>query len=296
MPAILTESGFIDHPMDAAKLKDPNFIHALAVAHAKGLCAYFGIQYKALKPEPMNPAILYRVILDGKQTMALSSQENAISEVKKAMDSGEASKGVVQRSTDNVNIFEVTVPQVMPKPHLGPVPSLQITIKTPIMGKETITLEQCQQFLSKNNPDPLNIIPFYKSMGEQLGIRWGYAFAQMVKETNYLKFGGDVLPAQNNFAGIGAVGGGDPGSAFSTPEEGVLAQMEHICAYASLEPLPVGMPKVDPRFDLVTRGSCPNWEDLNGRWAVPGVCYGEEIVAIYGRISAEVVELPRNQA
>lgn len=46
MPAILTENGFIDNVTDTAKLKDPNFRQALAVAHAKGICDYFGIQYK----------------------------------------------------------------------------------------------------------------------------------------------------------------------------------------------------------------------------------------------------------
>lgn len=46
MPAILTENGFIDSPADTVKLKDPNFRQALAVAHAKGICSYFGIQYK----------------------------------------------------------------------------------------------------------------------------------------------------------------------------------------------------------------------------------------------------------
>lgn len=46
MPAILTENGFIDNAADAAKLKDPSFRQALAVAHAKGICDYFGITYK----------------------------------------------------------------------------------------------------------------------------------------------------------------------------------------------------------------------------------------------------------
>lgn len=46
MPAILTENGFIDSVSDSAKLKDPAFIHSLAVAHAKGICDYFGIVYK----------------------------------------------------------------------------------------------------------------------------------------------------------------------------------------------------------------------------------------------------------
>ena len=50
MPAILTENGFIDSVSDSAKLKDPAFIHALAVAHAKGICDYFGITYKESGP------------------------------------------------------------------------------------------------------------------------------------------------------------------------------------------------------------------------------------------------------
>ena len=275
MPAILTENGFIDKATDAAKLKEPNFRQALAVAHAKGICDYFGIQYKeAISTQP-NPNVLYRVILDGKQKMALSSQENAIFEVKKSVNSGQASKGVVQRTTDDANIFEYLTPQTV--------------LKTPIMGKETITLEQCSQFLFKHNPDAPEIIPFYKKYGEMLGIGWGYAVAQMIKETDYLKFTGAVKAEQNNFSGIGAIGAGSQGATFSTQEEGVLAHLEHLYAYASKDPLPAGVPKVDPRFDLVTRGSCPNWEDLNGRWAVPGNGYGEDVVRIHNEIAKEVV-------
>jgi len=275
MPAILTENGFIDKATDAAKLKDSNFRQALAVAHAKGICDYFGFQYKEATSSQPNPKGMYRVILDGKQTMALSSQENAITEVKKAVDSGQASKGIVQRTTDGVSIFEYVAPQTV--------------LKTPIMGKETITIEQCTQYLSKYNPNAPDIIPFYKKNGEMLGIGWGYAVAQMIKETGYLKFNGAVKAEQNNFAGIGAVGGDAQGATFSTPEEGVLAHLEHLFAYASKDPLPVGVPKVDPRFDLVTRGSCPNWEDLNGRWAVPGNGYGEDVVRIHNLIAKEVV-------
>lgn len=46
MPAILTENGFIDSFSDAAKLADADFRQALAAAHAKGICDYFGVQYK----------------------------------------------------------------------------------------------------------------------------------------------------------------------------------------------------------------------------------------------------------
>ncbi|MBC2723481.1 N-acetylmuramoyl-L-alanine amidase [Desulfosporosinus sp.] len=275
MPAILTENGFIDKEADVAKLREPNFRQTLAVAHAKGICDYFGIKYREEISSQPNPSVMYRVILDDKQTMALSSQDNAIFEVKKAVDSGQALKGVVQRTSDDVNIFVY-----------DPAPNV---VKTPIMGIETITIMQCSQFLLKHNPNAPDIIPFYKKNGEILGLRWGYAVAQMIKETGYLKFNGAVKAEQNNFAGIGAVGGGAQGATFSTKEEGVLAHLEHLFAYASKSPLPVAIPKVDPRFDLVTRGSCPNWEDLNGRWAVPGNGYGEDIVRIYNLIAKEVI-------
>ena len=158
-----------------------------------------------------------------------------------------------------------------------------------IIGKESLTVEQCQQYLLKNNPTAPEVIASYKKFGDILGIMWGYAVAQMMKETNYLKFGGDVKPQQNNFAGIGAVGGGAVGASFSSIDDGVLAHLEHLFAYASTASLPAGLAKLDPRFDLVTRGSCPNVEDLNGHWAVPGVGYGESIISIYNRIFAEVI-------
>jgi Mannosyl-glycoprotein endo-beta-N-acetylglucosaminidase. len=159
--------------------------------------------------------------------------------------------------------------------------------KTPIMGSEEVTVVQCRQFIRKVNPNAPDIIPFYQKYGEILGIRWGCAVAQMIKETNYLRFTGDVKPEQNNFAGIGALGGGVVGAAFATPEQGVIAHLEHLYAYASTSALPVSLPKVDPRFGLVTRGIAPNWEDLNGRWAVPGNSYGQEIVAVYNQMLKE---------
>ena len=291
MPAIVTENGFIDNAMDKAKLNDPNFRHLLVVAHAKGICDYFGVLYK--EPTPSQPTInvMYRVILDGKQTMALTSQENAITEVKKAVDSGQAQKGSVQLNTDSVSVFDYAnqIPTPIPATPPAQPPAPTVLFKTPIMGKETITLEQCRQFLFKYNPNAPDIIHFYKAKGELLGIRWGYTVAQMIKETGYIKFGGGVLAEQNNFAGIGSVGGEAHGATFSTPEEGVLAHLEHVYAYASMDPLPVGFLKVDPRFDLVKRGNCPNWEDLDGHWAVPGKGYGEDVVRIYTEIAKEQI-------
>lgn len=61
MPAILTESGFINTAADAAKLAGADFRKALAIAHAKGICEYFGIPYKeeAGEEKRMKTAVVY---------------------------------------------------------------------------------------------------------------------------------------------------------------------------------------------------------------------------------------------
>lgn len=65
---------------------------------------------------PVVPKISYRVILDGKQTIALASQDNSIAVCKSAVDGGSAIKGIVQRNTDSVNVFEYTKPIVIVVP------------------------------------------------------------------------------------------------------------------------------------------------------------------------------------
>jgi len=58
MPAILTESGFIDNVNDGAKLARSEFRQALALAHAKGICKYFGITYKEETKVVLGVAVL----------------------------------------------------------------------------------------------------------------------------------------------------------------------------------------------------------------------------------------------
>ena len=164
------------------------------------------------------------------------------------------------------------------------------TASTLILGAETTTVEQCNQYIRKVNPNAPDIVPLYKKYGELLGIKWGYAVAQAIKETGYFRYTGDVKPEQNNYAGMGAVGGGAKGAVFMTPEQGVIAHLQHLFAYASTQSLP--MPIVDPRFSLVSKGACQTWESLNGRWAVPGVGYGEDIVSIHDAILKEQVVQP----
>lgn len=113
------------------------------------------------------------------------------------------------------------------------------------------------------------------------GVRAEVAFTQCMKETGFLKYGGDVLPNQYNFAGLGATGAVN-GASFSNVRMGVRAQIQHLKAYASLDGLT--NPCVDPRFNLVKRGSAQyvEWlgikENPNGYGWATSKSYGHDIV------------------
>ena len=83
------------------------------------------------------------------------------------------------------------------------------------------------------------------------GVRAEVVFVQCMLETGFLKYGGDVLPNQYNFAGIGATGAVH-GASFGNVRVGVRAHVQHLKAYASLDGLTQQC--VDPRFNLVARG------------------------------------------
>lgn len=72
----------------------------------------------------------------------------------------------------------------------------------------------------------------YMRHGEELHVRWDYAFFQMLLETGYLAYGGDVKPDQNNFAGLGATGKGARGERFKDVSTGARAHIEHLLMYS----------------------------------------------------------------
>ena len=126
-----------------------------------------------------------------------------------------------------------------------------------------------------------SILEFCKILYEEAsaeGVCPEVLYAQVMKETGYLKFGNLVQPDQCNFGGLGATGPGHPGYTFASVREGLRAQVQHLKAYATTEPLNNSC--VDPRFSYVARGCAPKTTDLNGRWAVPGIGYGESLNAI----------------
>lgn len=173
--------------------------------------------------------------------------------------------------------------------------------KTAIMGKAQATAQQMALFCRSKNSAPQltscsleQLAEMFIEEGEAEGVRGDVAFAQSLHETGYFKFGGIVLPTQNNYAGIGALNGNATGQAasFPDPRTGVRAQIQHLKAYASTEALVNEC--VDPRFSLVARGVAPYVEWLGAAdnpqgcgWAVPGTGYGANIVKLLGQIMAQ---------
>lgn len=180
--------------------------------------------------------------------------------------------------------------------------------KTAIMGEAQATAQQMALYCRSKNAEPQitsctleELAGMFLEEGRAEGVRGDVAWAQSLHETGYFKFGGIVLPTQNNFAGIGALNGNATGQAatFPDPRTGVRAQIQHLKAYASTEPLVNAC--VDPRFSLVTRGCAP-WVEWLGAsdnpqgkgWAVPGKGYGASVTKLLGAIMAQ--ETPQSPA
>jgi len=113
-----------------------------------------------------------------------------------------------------------------------------------------------------------DIITYYKEHGETYRVRWDWAFAQACHETGIFVFGGDVKPEQNNFAGIGATGNGEPGDSFPTISDGVLGQIQHLASYAGVD-IPIGELKAErtKKVKNYILGKSKTWEELAKSWA-----------------------------
>ena len=178
--------------------------------------------------------------------------------------------------------FNIDTPEVSVKPTVS-------VSDTSIIGTPIATQSQCVKYLLRNNPNPNlpvsaeQIVAYYYEEGRREGIRPDVAFCQALKETGFFRYGGDVVPEQNNYCGLGTTGGGVRGEYFATPQLGVRAHIQHLLAYSSTR-RPT-MPVVDPRYGLVRQAygsrTLGTWQDLNGRWAVPGNYYGQEILSMF---------------
>lgn len=281
MPAILLELGFIDNARDAKYINDDAFQNKVAEAVSKGVCEWLGISYvPATPPAPKKYELYYAGCLESLFTDRAEAYNYGWIAYN---DAGH--KDVYLISPDGSKYVFDQHPEENPKK-----PSPNPVDETPILGDAIATAEQLFGYAKTVNPEfPDSLPAMYLEIGKWYGIRGDIAFGQMLYETNYFRFGKDVQQNQNNFAGIGAVGGGAVGASFTTIDEGIRAHIQHLYGYASTGPIPEGEPLVDPRFNLLTRGSVQTWEGLNGHWAVPGTTYGQDILTIYKKLSEYVV-------
>ncbi|MBX7307592.1 N-acetylmuramoyl-L-alanine amidase [Clostridium chauvoei] len=170
--------------------------------------------------------------------------------------------------------------------------------KTVIMSEGVAKRSQMISFLQKKNSSKslsyiTNFVDWTLEEAATEGINADILFAQIMLETGYLKFGGDVKEEQNNFAGLGAVGNGAPGESFPSIQIGIRAVVQHLKAYASTEPLKLEC--VDTRFGYVERGCAKYVEHLGIKenpkgkgWAV-AQSYGYSILRIVNELKREVV-------
>jgi hypothetical protein len=155
-----------------------------------------------------------------------------------------------------------------------------------IMGKGRVDGEKLSLFLVQNSPlarlDYARILAgLYIEEAANEGIDHDVAFSQMCLETGFLNFGGLVQPEWNNFCGLGAIGPEQPGLVFPDQRTGVRAHIQHLKAYATVEPLNLSL--VDPRYRYVRLGSSPTIEGLAGTWAADRM-YSEKIYSILQRL------------
>lgn len=180
----------------------------------------------------------------------------------------------------------------------GPAPSGPETPEIRASGvnavPKCVTPDRLMAFLRSQN-DRLdakysNIAADYKKHGEALRVRWDFAFYQMLLETNYLRFGHDVKPKQNNFAGLGATGHGVPGESFPDVTTGVLAQVQHLVAYSGeMVANPVAQRTRDNQDGIIAQskrlGRPVRFADLTNRWAADRN-YARSIMAVSERFTA----------
>jgi hypothetical protein len=173
---------------------------------------------------------------------------------------------------------------------------------------ECVTPGRLTTYLKLRNPQLDSrydgIATEYMRYGEMLGLRWDFAFYQMIVETGALSYWrgnrqGDVKPTQNNFAGLGATGRGEPGESFPDVATGVRAHLEHLLLYAGR---PVDNPVAQRTRNVREWGVLDNWHktftrpitfsDMASKWAPGTRSYVSMLQAIADRFNGEVCNQP----
>ncbi len=185
-------------------------------------------------------------------------------------------------------------------------PGVKASDKNPVPA--CATPGRLMAYIKDRNPklDPRfeSIAADYMRVGQELKIRWDYAFFQMIVETGSLSFksdgrSGDVQPKQNNFAGLGATGKGERGESFPDVTTGVTAHLQHLLMYAG-EKIPDAV--AERTRKVQEWGVLTSWQksikgpitytDLTRKWAPGAGDYGSNIEATAKRFYDDACHKP----
>ena len=143
------------------------------------------------------------------------------------------------RKAGAFSLLAFAAPMLTAGPAAADLPEILAGPRNPV--PECVTPGRLTAYLRLRNPNLDSrydaIATEYMRYGEMLGVRWDFAFYQMIVETGALSYWrgnrhGDVKPSQNNFAGLGATGKGERGESFPDIASGVRAHLEHLLLYA----------------------------------------------------------------
>ena len=226
-------------------------------------------------------------------TLGLASAAGVLSPRAAESEQTEAAAGddSTNASQENENKDSVTNPDMA---------EAQETIadgQYPIMGSSDITVQEMVDYfnasgevypaeeLSEGGADSIETFcQMYYDEATAEGVRPEVAFAQTMKETGFLQYGGDASIEQFNFAGLGTTGNGVPGNSYPDVQTGIRAQIQHLKAYATADAL--NQECVDDRYEYVKKGSAPyvQWlgqqENPEGLGWATGDNYGYDIVGM----------------
>lgn len=158
--------------------------------------------------------------------------------------------------------------------------------ETPLIGEAQISVEEAKAWAEKCGAAQIfiDIADTYWKYGEITGIRPEILYAQAAKETGFGKYGGAVLPEQNNWAGIktkNATGDAtEDHQTFETPDDGVRGHFNHISAYIGLEPIGEPHGRYYSVKSISWAGTVKTLEGLGGKWC-PDLYYGYSILHNY---------------
>lgn len=164
----------------------------------------------------------------------------------------------------------------------------QITppVTTSITGEPRAGVSQAQEWARRRAAHDrfIAIAPVYWHYASLTGIRPEVLYAQSALETAFGRYGGAVLPEQNNWAGIKIRKPQGNSAAdhetFATPEDGVRGHFNHIAAYIGLEPVGEPHGRYWVVLGMLWAGTVRAVEELGGKWA-PDPDYGRVIVRNY---------------